>query len=58
MRVMNLIRDIAVSGFGGYQQILSIHAEGSLATQRITILREYDLGPCVELAKKAAHIDD
>ena len=29
-RAMKLIRDIAASGFGGYQEILSIHAEGSL----------------------------
>lgn len=58
MRAMNLIRDIAASGFGGYQEILSIHAEGSLAAQRITILREYDIESCVALAKEAAHIDD
>lgn len=57
IKAINLIRDIAVSGFGGYQEILSIHAEGSLAAQRITILREYDLTMCVELAKRAAQID-
>jgi len=50
-RAMKLIRDIAASGFGGYQEILSIHAEGSLAAQRITILRDYDVKRCVEIAK-------
>lgn len=58
MRAMNLIRDIAASQFGGYQEILSIHAEGSLAAQRITILRDYDLERCLALAKKAAHLED
>ncbi len=52
VRAMNLIRDIAASGFGGYQEILSIHAEGSLAAQRITILRDYDVNRCVEIAKR------
>ena len=50
-RAMKLIRDIAASGFGGYQEILSIHAEGSLAAQRITILRDYDVKRCVEIVK-------
>lgn len=36
---------------GGYQEILSIHAEGSLAAQRITILRDYDVKRCVDIAK-------
>jgi hypothetical protein len=33
------------------------HAEGSLAAQRITILRDYDVERCVTLAKKAAHLE-
>jgi len=48
---MKLIRDIAASSFGGYQEILSIHAEGSLAAQRITILRDYDVKRCVDIMK-------
>ncbi len=58
IRAMNLIRDIAASEFGGYQEILAIHAEGSLAAQRITILRDYDIERCLALAKKAAHLED
>lgn len=51
IRAMKLIRDVAASGFGGYQEILSIHAEGSLAAQRITILRDYDVKRCVEIVR-------
>ncbi|HSE14602.1 MAG TPA: 4-hydroxyphenylacetate 3-hydroxylase C-terminal domain-containing protein, partial [Candidatus Deferrimicrobium sp.] len=51
VRAMKLIRDIAASGFGGYQEILSIHAEGSLAAQRITILRDYDVKRCVDIVR-------
>ncbi len=57
LRLMNLLRDIAASEFGGYQEVLSIHAEGSLAAQRITVVREYDVQRCVELARQAAGID-
>lgn len=57
LRVMNLLRDIAASEFGGYQEVLSIHAEGSLAAQRITVVREYDVARCIDLARQAAGID-
>jgi 4-hydroxybutyryl-CoA dehydratase / vinylacetyl-CoA-Delta-isomerase len=42
LRVMNLIRDLLTSDFGGYNEVLSIHAEGSLEAQKLTILREFD----------------
>lgn len=58
LRVMNLLRDIAASGFGGYQEVLAIHAEGSLAAQQITVVREYDLEHCVALAREAAQVKD
>jgi aromatic ring hydroxylase len=58
VQAINLVRDIAASGAGGYQEALSIHAEGSLAAQRITILRGYDMDRCISLAKKAAHISE
>jgi aromatic ring hydroxylase len=58
LKLFNLIRDIAASDFGGYQEILSIHAEGSLEAQKITIYREFDMKPCVEFVKKVANIND
>ncbi|MBI3454566.1 MAG: gamma-aminobutyrate dehydratase [Candidatus Rokubacteria bacterium] len=42
LKVMNLIRDLLTSDFGGYNEVLSIHAEGSLEAQKLTILREFD----------------
>ena len=47
------MRDLTASTFGGYNELLAIHAEGSLETQKITILRDYDITRCVELAKMA-----
>ena len=56
LKAFNLIRDLTASDFGGYGEILAIHAEGSLEAQKITIYREYDIERCVKLAKEAANI--
>ncbi len=53
LRALNLVRDLTASTFGGYNELLAIHAEGSLETQKITILRDYDVARCVELAQQA-----
>jgi aromatic ring hydroxylase len=58
LRLMNLLHDLVASEFGGYNEVLAIHAEGSLAAQRITVVREYDVERCVDLAKRAAHISE
>ncbi|MBM3278993.1 MAG: gamma-aminobutyrate dehydratase [Candidatus Handelsmanbacteria bacterium] len=49
----NLVRDLTASDFGGYNELLAIHAEGSLEAQKITIYRDFDLGRCLQLAKEA-----
>ena len=53
LRAMNLVRDLTASEFGGYNQLLAIHAEGSLEAQKITIFRDYDLQRCKDLAADA-----
>lgn len=57
MKAMNLIRDLTASDFGGYHELLAIHAEGSLEAQKITIFRGYDIERCMTLAKQAAGIE-
>lgn len=56
LRVINLVRDLTASDFGGYNELLQIHAEGSIEASKITLLREYDARPCVELAEKLAKV--
>jgi 4-hydroxybutyryl-CoA dehydratase/vinylacetyl-CoA-Delta-isomerase len=56
LRVINLIRDLTASDFGGYNELLQIHAEGSIEASKITLLREYDARPCIELAQKLAKV--
>jgi aromatic ring hydroxylase len=58
MKAINLIRDLTASDFGGYHELLAIHAEGSLEAQKITIFRGYDLQRCMNLARKAAGIGE
>ena len=53
LRAFNLVRDLTASAFGGYNQLLAIHAEGSLEAQKITILRDYDVERCKSLANNA-----
>jgi 4-hydroxybutyryl-CoA dehydratase / vinylacetyl-CoA-Delta-isomerase len=56
LRVMNLIRDLLTSDFGGYNEVLSIHAEGSLEAQKLTILREFDAAKARAFAAQCAYL--
>lgn len=57
LKLINLIRDYFASGFGGYHELLAIHAEGSLEAQKITILRGFDTGDTVAFAADCAGLD-
>jgi aromatic ring hydroxylase len=57
LKLMNLIRDYFASGFGGYHELLAIHAEGSLEAQKITILRGFDARDPVAFAAQCANLD-
>jgi aromatic ring hydroxylase len=57
LRVLNMISDLTASDFGGYQEVLAIHAEGSIEAEKMTIHREYDFRDSLELAKYIAGLD-
>jgi aromatic ring hydroxylase len=54
--VTNLIRDLVASDLGGYLEVLALHAEGSLETQKLTVLMDYDLEPLKQAAMRAAGV--
>ncbi|HLN12470.1 MAG TPA: 4-hydroxyphenylacetate 3-hydroxylase C-terminal domain-containing protein, partial [bacterium] len=54
LRVTNLIRDLVASDLGGYLEVLALHAEGSLETQKLTVLMDFDLTPLKRAAARAA----
>ncbi|PYM85306.1 MAG: hypothetical protein DME09_06165 [Candidatus Rokuibacteriota bacterium] len=57
LKLLNLIRDYFASSFGGYHELLAIHAEGSLEAQKITILRGFDTSDAVAFAADCAGLD-
>jgi 4-hydroxybutyryl-CoA dehydratase / vinylacetyl-CoA-Delta-isomerase len=56
-RVINLIRDLVASDLGGYLEVLAIHAEGSLETQKLTVLQDADIERVKRLAAAAAGVE-
>lgn len=56
LRMINLVRDLTASDFGGYNEFLQIHAEGSIEASKMTLLREYDAKPSIDLARELAKI--
>ncbi len=57
LKLFNLIRDLFASDFGGYHELLAIHAEGSLEAQKITILRGFDAAAARAFAAECADLD-
>ena len=57
LKLINLIRDYFASDFGGYHELLAIHAEGSLEAQKITILRGFDATAAKAFAATCANLD-
>jgi 4-hydroxybutyryl-CoA dehydratase/vinylacetyl-CoA-Delta-isomerase len=47
LRLFHLIRDLTASEFGGYNQIVTLHGEGSLQAQLMQTLRDADLTTAV-----------
>jgi 4-hydroxybutyryl-CoA dehydratase/vinylacetyl-CoA-Delta-isomerase len=58
LRALNMISDLTASDFGGYQEVLAIHAEGSIEAEKLAIHREYDFHDSRELAKYIAGLGD
>lgn len=57
-RAIKLIKDLVASELGGYWEVTSIHAEGSLAAQRLAVYGAADFSRYKSAAKRAARIRD
>jgi aromatic ring hydroxylase len=49
LQLYALIRDLTASDFGGYNYVVTLHGEGSLAAQALTMHREYGIERCKDL---------
>lgn len=56
LRMLNLISDLTASDFGGYQEVLAVHAEGSLEAEKLQTYREYDFNAAAAYARELAEI--
>ena len=56
LKVMNLIRDLTASEYGGYWQVSAIHGAGSIEAGKLAIRANYDASEAIELAKKVARV--
>jgi len=57
LRLVKLIRDLTATCDAGVHMFGTVHGEGTLEAQRMMILREFNIKPCIELALKAAEIE-
>jgi len=58
IRVVKLVRDLTATCDAGGHMFGTIHGEGTLEAQRMMVLRDFDMRPAVELAGKAAGLEE
>jgi len=56
LRLLNLISDLTASDFGGYQEVLAVHAEGGFEAEKLQAYREYDFKAAASYARKLAGV--
>ena len=56
LRLINLIADLTASDFGGYQEVLAVHAEGGFEAEKLQAYREYDFKSVASYARRLAGI--
>src|SRR6202022_4830880 len=56
LRLLNLIGDLTASDFGGYQEVLAVHAEGGFEAEKLQAYREYDFKSVPAAPRKLAGV--
>jgi 4-hydroxybutyryl-CoA dehydratase / vinylacetyl-CoA-Delta-isomerase len=51
-----LISDMTASDYGGYQEVLAVHAEGGFEAEKLQTYREYPFAQAADYARKLAGI--
>jgi 4-hydroxybutyryl-CoA dehydratase/vinylacetyl-CoA-Delta-isomerase len=54
LRLLNLVSDLTASDFGGYQEVLAVHAEGGFEAEKLQAYREYDFKAAADYARYLA----
>jgi 4-hydroxybutyryl-CoA dehydratase / vinylacetyl-CoA-Delta-isomerase len=56
LRLIYLISDMTASDYGGYQEVLAVHAEGGFEAEKLQTYREYPFAQAADYARKLAGI--
>lgn len=54
LQALSLVKDLVASEFATYQEVLAVHAEGSLEAEKLMLFRSYDSKPAVDFVKRLA----
>jgi len=54
LKALSFVRDLVASEFGTYQEVLAVHAEGSLEAEKLMLFRSYDAKPALEFVRRLA----
>jgi 4-hydroxybutyryl-CoA dehydratase/vinylacetyl-CoA-Delta-isomerase len=54
LRALSLVRNLVASEFATYQEVLAVHAEGSLEAEKLMLFRSYDSRPALAFVRELA----
>ncbi len=54
LKALTLVKDLVASEFSAYQEVLAVHAEGSLEAEKMMVLRSYDSRGAVAFVRNLA----
>ena len=54
LKALSLVRNLVASEFGAYQEVLAVHAEGSLEAEKLMLFRSYDARPALDFVRRLA----
>jgi aromatic ring hydroxylase len=54
LKALSFVRDLVASEFGTYQEVLAVHAEGSLEAEKLMLFRSYDARPALDFVRGLA----
>ena len=54
LKALSLVKDLVASEFATYQEVLAVHAEGSLEAEKLMLFRSYDAAPAVSFVRRLA----
>ena len=58
LKAMNLVRDLTASDYGGYQEVLAVHAGASIEAEKLTVYRDADVKRSRAFAMQLAGINE